>query len=261
MLAVPVIRIKAGVLGLLTAASFGLGQVSNEGTFFPRAVGQENWTQAGAPARQTPPLRNAVLEKLAEAQDFAEKKDYAAAMRVLDDMLAEDAEINPNSYETANIYNLYAWLIYAQGNYEGALTYYHKLIAQPDIPLEMETDTRYTMAKLYFALKEWEQGIDAMLIGLDLSETPNASNYVLLAQGYYKIKNYDLALQNVEIAISMREDEGQIPAEGWYNFARHLYVKNADYISLERVLNELVIHYPKDQYRIDLDNILNGQMN
>ena len=38
--------------------------------------------------RRTPALRNKVYEKLAEAQAFAEAKDYAAAQQVLDGMIA-----------------------------------------------------------------------------------------------------------------------------------------------------------------------------
>ena len=63
-----------------------------------------------------------------------------------------------------------------------------------------------------------------LLVWFDLNEKPNAGAYVLLAQGYYQVKDYNSALQNVETAISMHEGEGKLPKEQWYNLARFLYL-------------------------------------
>ena len=100
--------------------------------------------------RRTPALRNKVYEKLAEAQAFAEAKDYPAAQKVLDDMISGEGKRALNSYELANVYNLYAFLRYSVEDYRGALRNYDLVIRQPDIPLAMEINTRFTVAQLYF---------------------------------------------------------------------------------------------------------------
>ncbi|MEK9654105.1 MAG: hypothetical protein VW202_00255, partial [Halieaceae bacterium] len=181
--------------------------------------------------RRTPALRNKVYERLAEAQTLAEAKDYAGAAEILNDMISEDGKRALNSYELANVYNLHAFLSYAKEDYPGSLRYYEKVIAQPDIPLAMEINTRFTIAQLYFVQEKWQQGIDALLVWFDLSEQPNADAYVLLAQGYYQVKKYDLALKNVETAISMHETAGKLPKEQWYNLARFLYFDKDDFDS------------------------------
>ena len=205
--------------------------------------------------RRTPALRNKVYERLAEAQGFAEAKDFAGAAAILSDMIAEDGKRALNSYELANVYNLFAFLSYATEDYAQSLSYYRQVIAQPDIPLAMEINTRFTIAQLYFVQEKWQQGIDALLVWFDLSEKPNAGAYVLLAQGYYQIKKFDLALENVETAIAMHEGEGKLPKEQWYNLARFLYFDKEDYDSALDVLNTLIIYYPKKQYWVQASHL------
>ena len=143
---------------------------------YPEAEAQKEETKKDQrPTRRTPALRNKVYEKLAEAQVAAEEKDYITAKVVLDGMLAEDGKKALNSYELANVYNLYAFLEYAQEDYPGALRYYEKVIEQPEIPLAMEINTRFTVAQLYFIQEQWQSGIDALLLWFDLTDKPNAN--------------------------------------------------------------------------------------
>ncbi|MAI94610.1 MAG: hypothetical protein CME45_06320, partial [Halieaceae bacterium] len=102
---------------------------------------------------------------------------------------------------------------------------------------------------------KWQQGIDALLMWFDLNEQPNADAYVLLAQGYYQVKKYDLALNNVETAISMHETAGKLPKEQWYNLARFLYFDKDDFVSALDVLNTLLIYYPKKQYWVQASHL------
>lgn len=226
------------------------------GDVIPGAVAQDDKPKKDQrETRRTPALRNKVYEKLAEAQTLAEAKDYAGAAVILNDMIAEDGKRALNSYELANVYNLFAFLAYATEDYPQSLRYYEQVIAQPDIPLAMEINTRFTIAQLYFVQEKWQQGIDAMLVWFDLNEKPNAGAYVLLAQGYYQVKKYDLALENVETAISMHEGEGKLPKEQWYNLARFLYFDKEDFDSALDVLNTLIIYYPKKQYWVQASHL------
>ena len=205
--------------------------------------------------RRTPALRNKVYEKLAEAQTFAEAKDYAGAQQVLDQMIAGEGKRALNSYELANVYNLYAFLRYSVEDYSGALRYYREVVAQPDIPLAMEINTKFTVAQLYFVQEQWQPGIKALLEWFELSDKPNATAYILLAQGYYQLKDYDSALKNVETAISMYETEGKLPKEQWYNLARFLYFDKEDYDNALVTLYTLIEYYPKKQYWVQASHL------
>ncbi len=209
--------------------------------------------------RKTPALRNQVYEKLAEAQALAEAKDMAGAAKILDGMIGAGGKRELNSYELANVYNLYAFIHYSREDYDKALRAYEEVVAQPDIPLAMEINTRYTIAQLYFVQEQWQKGIDALLQWFAMTDTPNANAYVLLAQGYYQTKDYNKALTNVEKAISMYKEKDKLPKEQWYNLARFLYFEKGDIKSTVRVLEELLTHYPKKQYWVQLSHMYGEQ--
>lgn len=209
--------------------------------------------------RRTPALRNDVYEKLSEAQVAAEAKDLGTAKAILDEMIANSGKKALNSYELANVYNLYAFIQYSREDYAGALRSYEKVVSQPDIPLAMEINTRFTIAQLYFVQEDWKKGIDALLKWFAMTETPNANAYILLAQGYYQVKDYDKALVNVEKAISMSKAAGKTPKEQWFNLARFLYFEKNDTNNTVRVLEELLTHYPKKEYWVQISHMYGEQ--
>jgi tetratricopeptide (TPR) repeat protein len=223
------------------------------------AVAAEGDKQSERETRRTPALRNEVYEKLTEAQEAAEAKDLATAKRILDEMIANSGKKALNSYEMANVYNLYAFIQYSKEDYAGALKSYEKVVSQPDIPVAMEINTRFTIAQLYFVQEQWQQGIDAMLKWFSMTDKPNANAYILLAQGYYQVKDYDKALVNVDKAIAMSKAANQIPKEQWLNLARFLYFEKNDIKNTEAVLEELLTYYPKKEYWVQLSHMYGEQ--
>ncbi len=209
--------------------------------------------------RRTPALRNKVYEKLAEAQAAAEAKDLKTAAKVLDEMIEAGGKRALNSYELANVYNLYAFIHYSREDYVKALQAYEEVVAQPDIPLAMEINTRYTIAQLYFVQEKWQQGINALLKWFDMTDAPNANAYVLLAQGYFQLKDYDKSLLNVQKAIADYEGKGKVPKEQWYNLARFLYFEKNDVPKTVEVLEILLKYYPKKQYWVQLSHLYGEQ--
>jgi tetratricopeptide (TPR) repeat protein len=209
--------------------------------------------------RRTPALRNKVYEKLAEAQTAAEAKDYTTAAKVLDGMIASGGKKALNSYELANVYNLYAFIYYSREDYANALKSYEEVVRQADIPLAMEVNTRFTIAQLYFVQEQWQKGINALLDWFKVTETPNANAYVLLSQGYYQVKDYDKALFNVQKAISMYKEKDKLPKEQWYNLARFLYFEKDDVNNTVKVLEELLKYYPKKQYWVQVSHMYGEQ--
>jgi tetratricopeptide (TPR) repeat protein len=200
-----------------------------------------------------------VYEKLAEAQTAAEAKDFNTAAKVLDGMIASGGKKALNSYELANVYNLYAFIYYSREDYANALKSYEKVVAQPDIPIAMEVNTKFTIAQLYFVQEQWQKGINALLDWFKVTESPNANAYVLLAQGYYQTKDYNKALFNVEKAIQMYKEKGKLPKEQWYNLARFLYFEKNDVNKTVDVLEELLKYYPKKQYWVQISHMYGEQ--
>lgn len=224
------------------------------------AVAQEA-QQKERETRKTPALRNKVYERLAEAQAAAEAKDLAGAAKILDQMLAGRRDNELNSYELANVYNLYAFIHYSNEDFASALQSYENVVKQPDIPLAMEINTRFTIAQLYFVQERWQDGIDALMRWFDMTETPNTSAYVLLSQGYYQLKDYDRALENIEIAIDEYNAKDKVPKEQWYNLARFLYAEKNMTNEATETLRNLIAFYPKKQYWVQLSFMYSEQDN
>lgn len=250
LLAVPVVAVQVAVTQL--QADLGLAPMSS-------AVAQDEQQGDQRETRKTPALRNKVYEKLSEAQTAAEEKDFDKAAKILDEMIAGSRDNELNSYELANVYNLYAFIHYSREDYDKALQAYENVISQPEIPLAMEINTRYTVAQLYFVQERWKEGIDALNKWFDMTEKPTANAYVLLAQGYYQLKDYDQSLSNVQQAISMFREKGKVPKEQWLNLARFLYFEKNDIDKAVAVLEELLQHYPKKQYWVQLSHMYGEQ--
>jgi len=249
LLAVPVLALQVVVTQV---------QVDRSLPAFASAQAQDDDKEDTRETRRTPALRNDVYEQLAEAQAAAEAQELDKAAEILDEMISGDGK-ELNSYELANVYNLYAFLHYSREDYAAALRAYENVVSQPEIPLAMEINTRYTIAQLYFVQEQWQRGIDALLEWFEMSESPNANAYVLLAQGYYQLENYDKALANVEKAIDMTREKGNVPKEQWYNLARFLYFEKGDTNKTIATLEELLKHYPKKQYWVQISHMYGEQ--
>lgn len=223
------------------------------------AQAQDAESKPAQETRRTPALRNKVYEKLAEAQAAAEAKDLATTAKILDQMIAGRRDNELNSYELANVYNLYAFVHYSNEDYASALQAYENVVRQPDIPLAMEINTRYTIAQLYFVQERWEDGVNALLAWFGMTPSPNANAYVLLSQGYYQMKDYDKALENILIAIRDYEGKGRVPKEQWYNLARFLYAEKGMVAEATKTLEDLLLYFPKKQYWVQLSFMYSEQ--
>jgi tetratricopeptide (TPR) repeat protein len=251
------------------AAQVGLSQLQADLGYTPLSAAHAQEGQGDQrETRRTPALRNKVYEKLAEAQAAAEEKDLATAERILNEMISAGGKSALNSYELANVYNLQAFIHYSRENYGAALKSYQNVVAQPDIPLAMEINTRFTIAQLYFVQEQWQRGIDSLLEWFKMTDSPNANAYVLLAQGYYQLKDYDKALTNVNKAIDMHDARQAArepgtpykpPKEQWYNLARFLYFEKNDVNKTVDVLEQLLKYYPKKQYWVQVSHMYGEQ--
>ena len=101
-----------------------------------------------------------------------------------------------------------------------------------------------------------------------MTDTPNPNAYVLLAQGYYQLKDYDKALTNVNKAIAMHNERQakreagtpyKPPKEQWYNLARFLYFEKNDINKTVDILEELLKYYPKKQYWVQVSHMYGEQ--
>jgi tetratricopeptide (TPR) repeat protein len=204
-------------------------------------------------ARRTQAMNNKTYEKLAAAQTEVEAKNYAAAVEILNGM--QKAKKPLNDFELANVLNLYAFIYYSQEKYPEALKAYEKIITLEKAPQGMVIQARFSLAQLYFVTEQWQKAIDALQAWFKVTDKPGANAYVLLAQGYYQLKQYDQSLQHVTKAINMYQAKGKVPKENWFGLQRFLYYEKNDYKNTVKVLKQLITHYPKKQYWLQISGM------
>ncbi len=200
--------------------------------------------------KRTQAMNNKVYEKLQAAQEAVEAKDLPGALKILDDLKGGKKPLN--DAEMANVLNMYAFIYYSKEDYPNALRSYEKIIKLPEAPEGTLIQARYSLAQLYFVTEDYKRGVDALLEWFKVSQNPTASAYMLLAQGYYQLKKFDLSLKNVETAIGLYKEKGKIPKENWYGLQRFLYYEKENFKKVVSILNELLLHYPKKQYWVQL---------
>tara|TARA_Y100000052_G_scaffold1893_1_gene1539 strand:- start:2949 stop:4334 length:1386 start_codon:yes stop_codon:yes gene_type:complete len=213
--------------------------------------------------RRTPAIRAKIFEKLNEAQVAADEKRYSEAIKLLDALRDKEGRGSLNSYELANLYNMYAFIYFTQEKYEQALTAYRNVVKQPDIPEAMELNTKYTIAQLYFVKEDYKNGVKVLLEWFKakeaLQEEPGAGAYALLAQGYYQLKDLTRALKYIEVAINDYKSRGKVPKEQWWGLQRYLYYEKNNINKVVDILEETLKHYQKKAYWLQLSAMYNEQ--
>lgn len=213
--------------------------------------------------RRTPAIRGQVFEKLSKAQEAAEAKNFQEAIKQLDELRDKTGRGELNSYELANLYNLYAFIYFSQENYQKALESYQNVVKQEDIPVAMEMNTKYTIAQLHFVMENWRKGIDMLLEWFRFKEAndekPGANAHALLSQGYYQLKDYRKSLEHIEIAINDYQSKGKIPKEQWWGLQRYLYFEKGNIPKVVEILEETLKYYQKKAYWLQLASMYGEQ--
>ena len=229
----------AAVLAAPAAFSQGMGGMQ----------GGEESSAANAQTRRTPAMRERVYTRLAEAQECAEMDDIECAQQ----RLAQVREMDDlNSYETAQMWNFYAFIYFGQDNYREAIRAYEMVLQQPELPLGMETTTMYTLCQLYFQQERYEDSLAMLDRWFAVSEDPGAEPYVLRAQIFYSLQRYREGIEPVRTAIQINQELGREPQENWYRLLNVFYYELEDYLNVIDVLRTMIEIWPKQEYFVQL---------
>ena len=212
-------------------------------------MGAQEESRAEAETRRTPAMRERVYTRLAEAQECAEVDDVECAQQ----RLAQVREMDDlNSYETAQMWNFYAFIYFGQDNYREAIRAYEMVLEQPELPLGMEQTTMYTLCQLYFQQERYDDSLAMLDRWFALSENPGADPYVLRAQLFYSLQRFEEGIEPVLTAIGINQELGRAPQENWYRLLNVFYYELEDYENVIDVLRTMIEIWPKREYFVQL---------
>lgn len=212
--------------------------------YVPVAYSQEG-EGAQQQTRKTPAMREKVYTKLAEAQTLAEADNMSGARRLLDQVRNMT---DLNSYETAQMWNFYAFIYYSQGNENEALAAYERVLQQPDLPIGLENTTIFTLAQLYAANDQYRKSNDMLNRWFRTAENPGPEPFILQAQNFYQLEQYRQGIQPAERAISVAQAQGKAVKEQWYMLLNVLYYQLENYRKVREILEILAANWPKKEY-------------
>ena len=119
----------------------------------------------------------------------------------------------------------------------------------------METDTLFTIAQLYQATERYREALQMLDRWFGVAINPGPQPYYLKAVIHYQLEEYSAGIEPIRTAISLAEERGEEPEEGWYQLLNVFYFELEDYPNVIRTLTTLVEMWPKRDYMTQLAGV------
>ena len=174
---------------------------------FSTAYGQEDNSQRKT--KKTGSMTEKVAKKLGEAQELIDSEQLDEGVEILNSIL-EFKKLSP--YERGQVNYFFAYVRYLKGDSRGAITYYKRVVADPNVPDGLIQASKFTIAQLYFQLEEYANviaAVDSLLV-----EQPNRTDlYILKGTAMYQQKKYREMIPIIQKGISIAEEANAFRVE------------------------------------------------
>ncbi|GIT62339.1 MAG: hypothetical protein Ct9H300mP20_21660 [Gammaproteobacteria bacterium] len=97
--------------------------------------------------KKTGSMTEKVAKKLGEAQELIDSEQLDEGVEILNSIL-EFKKLSP--YERGQVNYFFAYVRYLKGDSRGAITYYKRVVADPNVPDGLIQASKFTIAQLYF---------------------------------------------------------------------------------------------------------------
>ena len=199
---------KNKLIPILVASIIFIGiDVNQTSINFSSAYGQEDNSQRKT--KKTGSMTEKVAKKLGEAQELIDSEQLDEGVAVLNSIL-EFKKLSP--YERGQVNYFFAYVRYLKGDSRGAITFYKKVVADPNVPDGLVQASKFTIAQLYFQLEEYANviaAVDSLLV-----EQPNRTDlYVLKGTAMYQQKKYKEMIPIIQKAIAIAEEANAFRVE------------------------------------------------
>jgi hypothetical protein len=195
-------------------------------------------------------LRPEVGKPLQAAQELIKAQKYREALAKVGEA---DAVPNKTAYESFILERMRGAAAMGAGDPDTAAKAFSavidsgKLSNEESLKLMLAVADTYARAKDYGKTVTWVQRYQKAG-GTD----PQAET--LIAQSYYLNGDYASAAKELQGQFAAQEKAGRIPTEEQYQLLASCYLKQNDKAGYASVLQQVVIHYPKQEYWADLLN-------
>lgn len=201
--------------------------------------------------KKTYALSKSVYLKLQRVQEYVEQNEVEDAHELLDKML--DGRLS--SYERAQTWYTKGSIYYQSEQMDDALFAFKQTVIEPTKIAELlAQSTLRAVLQLSMSLNQLTE-IDGYVDTLLLISTQPEVDQALAAQVYYKLENYSLAKNHIELAVQAYKANNITPKEGSLLLKNAILYEFNDASGMITTLNQLLEHYPKPKYMLFLASI------
>ncbi|MBD3646304.1 MAG: tetratricopeptide repeat protein, partial [Pseudomonadales bacterium] len=214
--------------------------------------------------RQVPAMRERTYKTLAEAQlmidpesvpveEGEERPEPKGTPRDAVDMLLKLLDRRGlNSYEKAQVWNTLAFAYYTLEDIPKTIDAYEQILQQGEITYALELSTLRALFQLYYAQEKYRKSLEFIDKWQELKGDPDPDVNFIKATAYYQLEEFRNALNAALRVEEIAKAQDRTIKENWWYLQVVLYNELGDIDNVIRVLEKLVVKYPKKQYWMHL---------
>ena len=211
--------------------------------------------------RQVPNMQESTYRRIGEVQELIEAEQYQEAFDKLLPMLESRRRYNKN--EIAQIHRMVAFIYFEQDNIPKTIEHFEQVIAQvPDITEALENITLDQLSKLYFqqgmntegdaARALFNKSLRTIADWMSKADDVGPEPHQFVATVHYQLDDYASAVESMETAVRLAQEDGDKVKESWWNMLLALHAEADNWDRVVEVAEILVKDYPK---RSPLDDL------
>jgi tetratricopeptide (TPR) repeat protein len=182
-------------------------------------------------------LTEKTYNALNAVQELIAADSYAKAETQLTALLKK---VSDKPYEKAIVQQTLGYLYSSQENYKQAAVFFQQALDSGALPDKVSHNLKYNLAQLLLADEQYKAGLSMLEAWLKVEASPPNSAYVLLASGYYRVKNYPQVVKHISTAI----ERDKSTSEAWHQLLLSAHLELKQYKAAIKVLETLITLYP-----------------
>ncbi len=213
--------------------------------------------------RKVPAMREPTYKKLAEAQLMIDPESVpreegepvpvpdGGPQDAVDLLLKTLDRRGLNSYEIAQVWNTLAFAYFTLDDMPNTIQAYENVLKE-QITEALEKTVLRGLFQLYYAQEDYRKAIEYIKRWEVINEGPDANVTFILATAYYQLEDWQESLKwalEVEKLAAIEEREVK---ENWLYLQVVLYNEMKQVDDVIRVLERMVVEFPKKQYWMHL---------
>ncbi len=195
--------------------------------------------------KQAQAVSKAVYDKITKAQEAVDAKDYAGALKILDNLYNPD---KLTEYEQANVLNYLGYVYYNMDDIVNAMRIYERMLAIPSLEEQQRKQTTYTLAQLYMMEEQYSKALTTLDRWFLLEINPAPEPFILKAQMLYQLQRYKDMIQPIENALQVAAKREKPAKEDWYVLLNFAYFQDENYSKVRDIQKTLLVNWPKKRY-------------